>query len=69
MFLVREELAKQYGPVVGLKLGGDKFVLCSDYESVKHVFTSEKCDGKPGGLVFKMRTYGEQLGLCIFIPN
>jgi len=60
--LVWAELAKRYGTIVGLKLGGDRIVLCSGYEAVKNVYSREECDGKPDGFVFKIRTYGKKLG-------
>ena len=50
--LVGEELERTYGPIVGLKMGRDKFVFVSDYEAIKEILNSESFDGRPDGFFF-----------------
>ncbi|XP_059477629.1 methyl farnesoate epoxidase [Neocloeon triangulifer] len=61
--LVWLELARQYGLLVGMKLGGNLVIVVNGFEAIKAVSTLQECDGKPDGFVFKMRTYEQRLGV------
>lgn len=62
LHLAGSVLHEIYGPVVGLKLGFDKVVLVSGYEGFKEVCGNECFDGRPDGLFFRLRSFGERLG-------
>ncbi|CAG9763050.1 unnamed protein product [Ceutorhynchus assimilis] len=57
------ELAKNYGPVVGLKLGRNLIVSVAGPEAVKEVLSREDFDGRPDGFFFRLRTFGKRLGI------
>lgn len=61
--LVWDKLAKDYGPVVGLRLGMDLIVIVSGINGIRDIFTKEEFDGRPDGFFFKMRTFGKRLGI------
>lgn len=48
-------LAGKYGPVLGLKVGKDRQVVCCDYESIKEMLTKDDLDGRPQGLFYETR--------------
>ena len=56
------QLAKKYGPVVGLKIGNDRIVVLNNYESMKTMLMSEECEGRPTGPVYEARTWGKRRG-------
>ncbi|KAF5272510.1 hypothetical protein FQA39_LY18788 [Lamprigera yunnana] len=61
--LVWDELAKMYGPVVGLKMGKDFVVTVFGMEAVREVLTRDEFDGRPDGFFFRLRTFGKRLGI------
>lgn len=62
LHLAGSVLHEIYGPVVGLKLGFDKVVLVSGYKGFKEICGNEYFDGRPDGLFFRLRSFGERLG-------
>lgn len=52
-----------YGPVVGLKLGCQRIVSVSGYEAVRQVMLNEVFEGRPDGFFFRVRSFGERLGM------
>lgn len=59
---VMTELSHQYGPVIGLRVGKDRQVVCTDYESIKEMLTKEEFDGRPQGPFYETRTWGTRRG-------
>lgn len=64
--LVFQKLAKEYGPVIGLKLGKQKIVVVTNYEYVKKALCMKELDGRPDGFFFKLRSFGKRKGNDIF---
>lgn len=62
LHLAAMALHKIYGPVVGLKLGFSRVVLVAGYDKVKEACRNELLDGRPDGLFFRMRGFGELYG-------
>ncbi|XP_054289551.1 methyl farnesoate epoxidase-like [Macrosteles quadrilineatus] len=62
--LVWCRLAEMFGSVVGLRLGRDLIVIVSGYKLVKQVSTREDFDGRPDGFFFRLRSFGERLGIA-----
>nr|CAD7453710.1 unnamed protein product [Timema tahoe] len=62
-YQVWAHLGARYGPVVGLRLGRDLVVLVSGYTAIRAVLTREEFEGRPDGFFFKLRTFGQRLGL------
>jgi hypothetical protein len=56
------ELARQYGPLVGLRVNRDLVVLVSGHDAVKHVLNRDDCNGRPDGFFFRMRTFNKVQG-------
>lgn len=76
-YLAFQELAKTYGPILGLKLGGQKVVVVSSHDLVKEVLLQDEFNGRPDGFFFRVRSFGKRQGTipsCRFslsklIPN
>ncbi|XP_073974032.1 probable cytochrome P450 303a1 [Rhodnius prolixus] len=58
-------LRKEYGPVVGVRVGKDRQVICQDYPSIKEMLTNEDLDGRPQGPFYETRTWGARRGLLL----
>lgn len=56
------ELAKKYGPVLGLKIGKELIVVVHDYLPNKEFLLSDGLAGRPYGEFFDMRTWGKRKG-------
>ncbi|KAG8313365.1 hypothetical protein J6590_001832 [Homalodisca vitripennis] len=61
--LVWSRLAEIYGPVTGLRLGRDLIVIVSGQQHIKEVSIKDDFDGRPDGFFFRLRSYGERLGI------
>lgn len=58
------ELAKEYGAVVGLRLGlADPMIIVSGREAVMEMLGRSEFDGRPNGFIFTHRTMGEKRGI------
>lgn len=55
-------LAESYGPIVGLKVGKDRQVVCCGYNAIKEMLTKEEFDGRPQGPFYETRTWGTRRG-------
>lgn len=64
LYVATAEMAKKYGPVLGLKVGKDLVVIVCGGEALKEFLTSEDLAGRPTGIFFEMRTWGKRLGRC-----
>ncbi|XP_034255752.1 methyl farnesoate epoxidase-like [Thrips palmi] len=60
---VWRSLSRQYGAVVGLRLGRDRVVVVSGAAAVREVLTHSAFDGRPDGFFFRLRCFGERLGV------
>ncbi|KAK9500817.1 hypothetical protein O3M35_002007 [Rhynocoris fuscipes] len=58
-------LREIYGPIVGLRIGKDREVVCLDYNSIKEMLTNEDIDGRPQGPFYETRTWGKRRGLLL----
>ncbi|BET00075.1 cytochrome P450 [Nesidiocoris tenuis] len=65
LYKATAELARQYGPIVGLKVGKDHQVVCCDYPSIKEMLTKDEFDGRPQGPFYETRTWGIRRGLLL----
>lgn len=63
--LMADELTKQYGPVLGLKIGIDKIVVVCGLNVIREFLLSDDLDGRPTGLFFEIRTFGFRQGLMM----
>lgn len=57
------ELSKKYGPVVGLKVGQDKQVICFSFEAIREMLTEEDISGRPNGFFYRARTWEKRRGI------
>ncbi|XP_014285899.1 probable cytochrome P450 303a1 [Halyomorpha halys] len=65
LYLASAHLAEEYGPVVGLRVGKDRQVICFGYEAIKEMLTKEEFDGRPQGPFYETRTWGTRKGLLL----
>lgn len=57
-----EKLVRQYGPIVGLRVGKDRQVIVSGYEAIREMSSREDFDGKPRGPLYETRTFNMRRG-------
>ncbi|PSN35367.1 putative cytochrome P450 303a1 [Blattella germanica] len=65
LYQATAELAKQYGPVVGLRVGKDRQVVAFSYEAIKEMLSREEFDGRPQGPFYETRTWGIRRGILL----
>ncbi|XP_065199572.1 probable cytochrome P450 303a1 [Planococcus citri] len=65
LYRATAELARMYGPIVGLRVGKDRQVVCFGYEAIKEMLTKEELDGRPQGPFYETRTWGTRRGLLL----
>ncbi|XP_053672998.1 methyl farnesoate epoxidase-like [Anopheles nili] len=63
--LMWQALARQYGPVVGVRFGQDLIVVVSGREAIRAMYAKEQFDGRPDGYFFRMRSFGQRLGVAL----
>ncbi|KAH0815760.1 hypothetical protein GEV33_007031 [Tenebrio molitor] len=65
LYQATAEMAREYGPVIGLKVGKDLVVVVYGKHEIREFLSSEDLAGRPKGLFFEMRTWGERLGVLL----
>ncbi|VVC86331.1 probable cytochrome P450 303a1 [Leptidea sinapis] len=63
-----KELTKLYssdGHLLGLKIGKDRIVLVNSLEANKEMLYNEDIDGRPKGIFYQTRTWGERKGVLV----
>ncbi|XP_028050883.2 methyl farnesoate epoxidase [Monomorium pharaonis] len=63
IYLALQELARTYGPVLGLKLGKQKVVMISSYDLVKKALLQDEFNNRPDGFFFRIRSFGKRKGV------
>ncbi|KYN05360.1 hypothetical protein ALC62_03645 [Cyphomyrmex costatus] len=63
IYLAIQDLVRTYGPVIGLKLGGQKVVVISTYDLVKKTLLQEEFNSRPDGFFFRVRSFGKRKGV------
>ncbi|XP_046733963.1 probable cytochrome P450 303a1 [Diprion similis] len=58
-------LSNKYGPIFGIKIGGDRIVVLNDYETIHSMLNNEDCDGRPNGVFYRARTRGQRQGILV----
>lgn len=57
------ELSKQYSTnVLGLKLGGENYVVVYGEKNLQQAFSALEFDGRPNSFFIKLRCLGEKMG-------
>lgn len=65
LYKAASELSKQYGPVVGLKIGKDRTVIVDGFEAIKQMLSEDDFSGRPKGVFYETRTWGIRRGLLL----
>lgn len=63
-----KELCNTYckdSPLLGLKIGKDKMVMVNSLEANKEMLYNEDIDGRPKGIFYQTRTWGERKGVLL----
>ncbi|XP_045458371.1 probable cytochrome P450 303a1 [Melitaea cinxia] len=63
-----KELSKLYskdGHLLGLKVGKDRIVMVNTVEANKEMLYNEDIDGRPKGIFYQTRTWGERKGVLL----
>ncbi|KAJ3662579.1 hypothetical protein Zmor_006920 [Zophobas morio] len=58
-------MAKEHGPVIGLKVGKDLIVIVYGKQAIREFLSSEDLGGRPTGPFYDMRTWGERRGVLL----
>ncbi|XP_041987254.1 probable cytochrome P450 303a1 [Aricia agestis] len=53
------------GPVIGIKIGKDRIVMVNSLEANREMLYNEDIDGRPKGIFYQTRTWGERRGLLL----
>ncbi|KAJ8935869.1 hypothetical protein NQ318_019453 [Aromia moschata] len=59
------EMAKVYGPVLGLKVGKEKLVVVCGPKEIKECLMSDDLAGRPIGEFYNLRTWGRRRGILL----
>jgi len=62
IYLTVQDLARTYGPILGLKLGNQKVVVISTYDLVKKALLQDEFNSRPDGFFFRVRSFGKRKG-------
>lgn len=54
--------SRQYGHILGLRLGFTNVVVVSGKDFIKEVSSREVFQGRPDGFLYTMRSFGKKLG-------
>lgn len=65
LHLASAELAKEYGPIVGLKVGKDRTVIVTGLQEMREFLQNEDLAGRPQGPYYEVRTWGSRKGLML----
>ncbi|RZC40009.1 cytochrome P450 303a1 [Asbolus verrucosus] len=65
LYKATAELSEEYGPVIGLKVGKDLVVVVYGQQAIREFLSSEDLAGRPTGIFFEMRTWGERRGVLL----
>lgn len=63
-----KELSRTYckdGAALGLKIGKDRIVMVNSLEANKEMLCNEDLDGRPKGIFYQTRTWGERRGVLL----
>lgn len=52
-------------PVLGIKIGKDKMIMVNTLEANKEMLFNEDIDGRPKGIFYQTRTWGQRRGVLI----
>uniref|UniRef100_A0A182NGX5 Cytochrome P450 n=1 Tax=Anopheles dirus TaxID=7168 RepID=A0A182NGX5_9DIPT len=63
--LMWSALSQQYGPVVGVRFGQDRIIIVSGREAIRAMYAKDQFDGRPDGYFFRMRSFGQRLGVAL----
>ncbi|XP_067211292.1 methyl farnesoate epoxidase-like [Linepithema humile] len=65
MYKICLNLRDRYGPIVGLKIGKTRVIVANDLQSMQAILVNEDCDGRPAGILQKLRTSGVRRGIIM----
>ncbi|XP_049540774.1 methyl farnesoate epoxidase-like [Anopheles darlingi] len=58
-------LCRRYGHIVGVRFGPDRIVIVSGREAIRAMYAKEQFNGRPDGFFFRMRSFGQRLGVAL----
>ncbi|XP_058122926.1 methyl farnesoate epoxidase-like [Anopheles ziemanni] len=58
-------LCRQYGQIVGVRFGQDRIIIVSGREAIRTMYSMVQFDGRPDGFFFRMRSFGQRLGVAL----
>ncbi|XP_058066126.1 methyl farnesoate epoxidase-like [Anopheles bellator] len=58
-------LCRKYGRIVGVRVGRDHIIVVSGREAIRAMYAKEQFDGRPDGFFFRMRSFGQRLGVAM----
>ncbi|XP_033223161.1 methyl farnesoate epoxidase-like [Belonocnema kinseyi] len=68
-YMAFQELSREYGPIVGMKLGKQKYVFICTHDMVKKMLLHDDLNGRPDGFFFRVRAFGKRIGVLFTEGN
>lgn len=65
LYTATAELAREYGPVIGLRIGRDRQVIAYGYDAIKQMLSDDDFAGRPMGVFYEARTWGIRRGVLL----
>ncbi|CAH1992977.1 unnamed protein product [Acanthoscelides obtectus] len=65
LLLATSKLARQYGPVIGLKVGGEQIVVVHGAKALREFLGNEDLSGRPNSKPDTYRSWGKRLGIIM----
>ncbi|VEN64074.1 unnamed protein product [Callosobruchus maculatus] len=65
LLLATSKLARKYGPVIGLKVGGELVVVVHGAEAVREFLANDDLSGRPNTSLYTFRSWGKRLGIVM----
>lgn len=65
LYRATAEMAREYGPVIGLRVGRDRQVIAYGYDAIKQMLTDDDFSGRPTGIFYRARTWGTRRGVLL----
>lgn len=54
---------KNYGPIVGIRIGHNRLVIVSSRDAVREFYNIDAMNGRPSGFFYRIRSFNKRLGV------
>lgn len=61
--LIWYHMYRSYGPIVGLRIGGERIIIVSGRKAIKEFYANDVFNGRPDGFFYRIRSFDKRLGV------